>query len=120
MNRYCFQLQVRPDRIDEYRRRHAAVWPEMQRALAETGWQNYSLFLRDDGLLIGYVESADLTASVAAMNATEVNARWQAEMGELFVDLDVPPDQGFLLLEEVFHLEEPPDLSTPDPRTSSS
>ena len=127
LHRYCFQLQVRPDRLDEYRSRHAAVWPDMQQALAETGWHNYSLFLRADGLLIGYVESADLATSVAAMNATEVNARWQAEMGELFVDLDVPPDQGFLLLEEVFHLEEGlhleepprPDLSTPDPRTSS-
>jgi L-rhamnose mutarotase len=122
MNRYCFQLQVKPDRIDDYCRRHAAVWPDIQQALADTGWHNYSLFLRDDGLLIGYVESADLATSVAAMNATEVNARWQAQMGELFVDLDVPPDQGFLLLDEVFHLDAQPapDLSTREPRTPSS
>ena len=53
--RVCFQLQVKPDRIDEYRDRHAAVWPEMLRALADTGWHNYSLFLRADGLLIGYL-----------------------------------------------------------------
>ena len=106
MPRYCFQLQVKPDRIAEYRERHAAVWPDMLRALAETGWHNYSLFLRPDGLLIGYVESADLAAAQAAMDATEVNARWQAEMAEFFEALDVPPDQGFVLLEEVFHLED--------------
>jgi L-rhamnose mutarotase len=58
--RYCFQLQVRPERMDEYKERHQAVWPEMQDALRATGWRNYSLFLRDDGLLIGYVESDDL------------------------------------------------------------
>ncbi|GAA2151692.1 L-rhamnose mutarotase [Humibacillus xanthopallidus] len=105
--RACFQLQVRPDRIDEYRARHAAVWPEMLRALADTGWHNYSLFLRADGLLIGYVETPSLEAAVAGMARTEVNARWQAEMAPFFEELDgVPPDQGFLLLDEVFHLED--------------
>ena len=57
MPRACFQLQVRPDRIEEYKARHAAVWPEMLRALHRSGWHNYSLFLREDGLLIGYVET---------------------------------------------------------------
>jgi L-rhamnose mutarotase len=111
--RYCFQLQVKPDRIAEYRERHAVVWPEMVRALAETGWHNYSLFLRPDGLLIGYVESPDLAAAQAAMNATDVNQRWQAEMAPFFEALDVPPDQGFVLLEEVFHLED--QLAAQDP-----
>lgn len=106
MTRYCFQLQVRPDRIDEYVKAHAAVWPDMVAALADTGWHNYSLFLRRDGLLIGYVESDDLVAAQRAMAATEVNERWQAAMGGFFEDLDVPPDEGFLLLEEVFHLED--------------
>ena len=47
MPRVCFQLQVKPERIAEYRERHAAVWPEMREALATTGWRNYSLFLSD-------------------------------------------------------------------------
>ncbi|MEP7738091.1 MULTISPECIES: L-rhamnose mutarotase [Nocardioides] len=107
MPRVCFQLQVRPDRIEEYARRHAAVWPEMLEALAEAGWRNYSLFLRDDGLLIGYVEVDDLAQAQAAMETTEVNARWQAEMADLFVDLGAErPDTGFVRLREVFHLED--------------
>jgi len=111
--RACFQLQVRPDRIDEYRARHAAVWPEMLRALAENGWHNYSLFLRPDGLLIGYVETPSLEDAVAGMARTEVNARWQGQMASFFEELDgAPPDQGFLLLEEVFHLED--QLDQPD------
>ncbi|CAL8977410.1 L-rhamnose mutarotase [Tessaracoccus sp. O5.2] len=104
--RYCFELQVKPDRIEEYKERHAAVWPDMLRALKASGWHNYSLFMRPDGLLIGYVESDDLAAAQASMAATEVNARWQAEMGEFFVDLDVAPDEGFVLLQEVFNLED--------------
>jgi L-rhamnose mutarotase len=112
--RVCFQLQVKQDRIDEYRRRHAAVWPEMLRALADTGWHNYSLFLREDGLLIGYVETPSLEAALAGMARTDVNRRWQAEMAEFFEELDgVPPDQGFLVLEEVFHLEDQLDRHPP-------
>ena len=57
MQRVCFLLTVRSDRLDEYRERHAAVWPDMLRALSDTGWRNYSLFLRDDGLLVGYLET---------------------------------------------------------------
>ena len=41
------------------------------------------------------------------MEATAVNARWQAEMADLFVDLgDERPDTGFVQLREVFHLED--------------
>ena len=106
MERVCFQLQVKPDRLEEYKQRHAAVWPDMVRALKDTGWNNYSLFLRPDGLLIGYVESDDFAAAQQAMAETDVNARWQAEMSEFFVELDGRPDEGFLQLEEVFNLED--------------
>ena len=78
------------------RTRHRAVWPEMLAALwRDTGWRNYSLFLRDDGLLIGYVEADDLrTRAGGDVAATEVNARWQAEMAPFFVDLDGRPGRG--------------------------
>jgi L-rhamnose mutarotase len=105
--RYCFNLQVRPERMAEYVERHQAVWPDMLDALRATGWRNYSLFLRSDGLLIGYVEADDLAAAQAAMAETEVNARWQAEMAPFFTGIDGrPPDEGFVLLQEVFHLPE--------------
>jgi L-rhamnose mutarotase len=107
MTRYCFTLQVRPDLLAEYRKRHAAVWPDMLRALRDAGWRNYSIFARPDGLLIGYVEADDLAAAQQAMAATEVNARWQADMSRYFTGLDGrPPDEGFLLLEEIFNLDD--------------
>ena len=53
-------------------------------ALREAGWGNYSLFLRDDGLLVGYVETEDFEAAQRAMAATDVNARWQSEMAAFF------------------------------------
>ena len=107
IDRVCFLMQLRADRIDDYLAAHHEVWPEMLDALQRTGWRNYSLFLRSDGLLIGYVEADDLQASQAAMARTDVNARWQAEMAEFFTGIDGrPPDEGFQLLTEVFHLPE--------------
>jgi L-rhamnose mutarotase len=104
MARYCFCLQVKPERMAEYAGRHRAVWPEMRAALSESGWHNYSLFLREDGLLIGYVEAEDLAAAQAAMARTEVNARWQAEMAGFFTGLGGRgPDEDPWLLTEVFH-----------------
>ncbi len=104
MRRICFTLQVRPDRLEEYRRRHARVWPEMLAALRETGWHDYSLFLREDGLLVGYLHTDDFDAALAAMDATDINARWQAEMAGFF---DTGrPDQHMHVLTEVFNLDD--------------
>jgi L-rhamnose mutarotase len=106
MRRICFLLRVRPDRLDEYRSRHASVWPEMRDALRDTGWGNYSLFLADDGLLVGYLETDDFDAARAGMQAREVNSRWQAEMAEFFVALDGSrPDEAMKPLDEIFHLD---------------
>jgi L-rhamnose mutarotase len=105
MQRVCFLLKVKADRLTEYKLRHQSVWDEMKQALIETGWHNYSLFLRDDGLLVGYLETPDFERALAEMATREVNARWQASMGEFFEGLEGRrPDEGMLRLEEVFHL----------------
>jgi L-rhamnose mutarotase len=106
MQRVCFLLKVKADRLEEYKRRHRAVWPEMLDALRATGWTNYSLFLREDGLLVGYLETPDFEAARAGMAAREVNERWQRDMAPFFEALEGRrPDEGMLRLEEVFHLE---------------
>ena len=105
MKRICFVLQVKPDRLKEYKERHRAVWPEMLAALRETGWQNYSLFLRPDGMLVGYLEAEDFELARAGMAKREINQRWQREMADFFVQPDGSlPDQAMEPLEEVFHL----------------
>lgn len=106
MQRVAFILKVKRDRIAEYKERHKAVWPEMLQALRETGWRNYSLFLRDDGLLFGYLETDDFQRAQAQMAKREVNLRWQQEMAPFFEGLDGRrPDEGMVLLEEIFHLD---------------
>ncbi len=107
MKRISFLLKVKPDKIAEYKKFHQAVWPEMLAALRRTGWKNYSLFMRDDGLLFGYFETPDsLAAALAGMAKEEVNARWQEFMAPFFEGLGgAHADEGMLALEEVFHLD---------------
>ena len=106
MQRVCFLLRVKPERLDEYRARHRAVWEPMMTALRDSGWRNYSLFLRPDGLLIGYLECENFVEARLAMQQHEVNARWQADMAPFF---DLPdgerPDTRGEELEEIFHLD---------------
>ncbi len=107
MKRVGFLLKVKADKLDEYKARHKEVWPEMLDALRRTGWRNYSLFLRGDGLLFGYFEAEkDFAASLAGMEKEEINSKWQASMAPFFEALDGKrPDEGMLELEEVFHLD---------------
>ncbi len=102
--RVCFVMRVRPEAMDEYRRRHAEVWPEMLDALRRTGWRNYSLFAAADGMVIGYVETDDFQAALDGMQEEPVNARWQAEMAPMF-ELQAAPDTSLVRLEEIFHLD---------------
>ena len=105
--RICFQLQVKPDRIPEYIERHRAVWPEMLEAIRDAGRRNYSIFLREDGLLIGYYETDDDAASAAALAADPRTAEWEESSTDLFVSLASDrADQSALQLREVFNLED--------------
>jgi L-rhamnose mutarotase len=104
--RSCFLLKVRPEKLQEYKARHAQVWPEMLEALRASGWRNYSLFLRPDGVVVGYVESDDFEKCRAAMKNHPINARWQADMAPFFASTNGhTADDLMLPLEEVFHLD---------------
>ena len=106
MERVCILARMRSGKLGEYRARHQEVWPEMADALRGAGWTNYTLFLADDGLLVGYLETDDYSAAQRRMAQTGVNEGWQAEMAPFFADLgDQRPDEGFRRLGEIFHLD---------------
>jgi L-rhamnose mutarotase len=107
MKRVGFILKVRQDKLEEYKRHHKAVWPEMLDALRRTGWHNYSLFIRDDGLLFGYFETPEsFQVALAGMSQEEINKKWQDFMAPYFENLSgAHADESMVELEEVFHLD---------------
>lgn len=113
MTRHCLVAQVDPARLEEYRRRHEAVWPEMVAALRDAGWRGYTLHLGDDGLLVAVVDADDLDRARAAMAATGVNARWQAEMAPFFIRTTGRQADPFAVLPTVFDLDAQPASARP-------
>lgn len=101
----CFLLHVKPDRIEDYRASHEQVWPDMLRELQRAGRHNYSLFLREDGLLVGYFETTEPDDGDAYLAASDVATRWEATMAQYFFDDDARPDQAIERLPQVFDLE---------------
>ena len=106
MKRIGFLLKVKQEKIAEYKKHHEAVWPEMLDALRRTGWHNYSLYMRDDGLLFGYFEADEsFQAALAGMAQQEINAKWQDFMAPYFEGMDGHADENMVELTEVFHLD---------------
>ena len=104
MERVGFTMRLLPGQEAEYRRRHAAVWPEMLDALRAAGARDYSIFI-DGDRLFAYLVVDDFDAFRASMAASEVNDRWQAEMASLIDPLTDPATGFHQRLEEIFHLD---------------
>lgn len=83
MARVAWTALVRPDRIEEYERAHAAVWPEVLKLIKDAGVRNYSIF-RYQNRLFGYYECDDPDAARAMMQRGEHETGWTAAMAELF------------------------------------
>lgn len=104
VQRVCFTMRLRVDRVEDYLRDHAEVWPEMLDALTAAGWTNYSLFVRrEEGLVIGYLETDDFERAQSEISRSAVNARWQASMAPYFER--GRPDGALDVWEEYFHLD---------------
>ncbi len=80
MQRIGFVIKVKPDKLEEYKRIHADVWPELLAELKVAGMRNYSLWLRPDGTEFGYLETNDWDAACAYLAKSEVHTSWQLHM----------------------------------------
>jgi len=83
-----FTLQVIRGRLEEYRTRHASVWPEMLAEIAKSGCQSFSIILRDDRLFVGYYEADDEQWATDYLGSSEVAGWWEAEMSNCFENLE--------------------------------
>ena len=106
MKRYSFLMRIRPELRAEYEKAHDEIWPDMAKAIRDSGIANYSIYFRADGTLFAYLESDDPALSFEKLGKTEVNARWQKAMDRFFVKKD-PKTTGpdVVEIEEVFHID---------------
>ena len=104
MERVAFVARILPGAEAEYRRRHAAVWPELLNELRGAGCRDYSIYLKGDDLFGVFVVD-DFDQFRSMMDTSPVSLRWEAEM-ESLIDPCIDAATGFhRRLEEIFHLD---------------
>lgn len=110
MKRYGSVIGVRAEKLDEYKRLHAAAWPEVLAMIKQCHIQNYSIYLRqlDDGrqYLFSYFEytGTDFEADMARMAADPTTQKWWAICKPCQQPLEGrAPDEWWAGMEEVFH-----------------
>lgn len=104
LKRYAFMLRLRPGVAEEYEKAHREVWPEMLELLKCAGISEYSIYRRDE-LLILTLRTADFEATWSKIDNHPVNLRWQQAMAPLFAPLEgLRAGERFPMMEEVFYL----------------
>jgi len=107
MKRYGMVIKVRPEKLAEYERLHAAVWPAVLAKIAECNIRNYSIYHKD-GYLFSYFEyvGGDFEADMARMAADETTRQWWAVCKPCQQPLETRADgEWWADMEEVFHCE---------------
>lgn len=104
LKRYAFIHRLRPGVAEAYERAHREVWPEMLALLKRVGISEYSIYRRDE-LLILTLRCEDFEASWSQLENHPVNLRWQQYMAPLFAPLEgLRPGERFPMMDEVFYL----------------
>jgi len=104
LRRYAFILRLRPGVEEAYEKAHREVWPEMLELLKSVGIHEYSIYRRDE-LLILTLRAVDFEATWSQLDNHPVNLRWQQTMAPLFAEhVGLRPGERFPMMEEVFYL----------------
>ena len=107
MKRYGMVIRLKPERNEEYRQLHAAVWPGVLQTIRDCHIRNYTIYLKDEYLFSAFEYSGtDFAADMAKMAADPVTRRWW----ELTVPCQEPlatrkPGEWWASMEEVFHCD---------------
>ena len=105
MKRFGMVCGIKPDRIEEYKKLHAAVWPDVLDMIKKCNLQNYSIFLKDE-LLFSYFEYTgdDFERDMEKMGQDPVTQRWWDVCKPCMIPLESREEgEWWAWIEEVFH-----------------
>ena len=109
MQRMGMVIGVKPEKVAEYKRLHAAVWPEILDMISKCNIRNYSIFLKEpENLLFGYWEyhGSDISADMAKMAASPKNQEWWSFTIPCQQPLESRKEgEWWAMMEETFHLD---------------
>ena len=105
MQRVAFQLRIREDKLEEYERAHADVWPELLERIRSVGIHDYSIFRRHQTIFL-VMRVEDFDRAWESLDKDSINQQWQKKMASIFEETqDVESGERFPMLKEVFYME---------------
>ena len=107
MKRYGQIIGVRPEHFEEYKKYHAAVWPDVLKMITACNIRNYSIYHKDNQLF-AYFEyhGTDFAADMAKMAADPTTQKWWAVMEPMQQPVETrQKGEWWANMEEVFHLD---------------
>lgn len=104
MERIAFQLRLKPNKVEEYDRVHKQVWPELLQELKSFGVREYSIFRRNQQLVL-YLRVQDFDRLLTQLAASEINLKWQGYVKDLFEIIpDIKEGETFAMMHEIFYM----------------
>lgn len=101
MERFAWKARVLPGKLEEYKRRHDEIWPEMTAVLNEAGIHNYTIWNVGDELF-GYYECESVAFASRVQAQSLVVDRWNVYMKDV-MEMEMDPQTGTaVLLRQVF------------------
>ena len=109
MKRMARIIQLKADVIPEYKRIHAAVWPEVLKAIRDSNIRNYTIFLKEpENLLFAYWEyhGTDFDADMKKMAQVPRMLEWWKITDPMQVPFETRKDgEWWADMENVFHTD---------------
>ncbi len=107
MKRYGMVIRIRPEKMEEYKKLHANVWPGVLEMIKKCNLHNYSIYLKDNYLLSYFEYSGDdYEADMAKMAADPLTQEWWDVCMPCQEPLETRKDgEWWAQMEEVFHLD---------------
>ncbi len=104
MAKLAFKMKLKPDRREEYKRRHAAIWPELIKLLHDTGVRDYSIFLDKETDILFAVQEQEGESSSQDLGDNPIVQKWWAYMADI-METNTDKSPVSVPLEEVFHMD---------------
>lgn len=104
MIRNAFKMQLKSGNIEEYKKRHDEIWPELYQALKQEGIHDYSIFLDEETLSLFAVQKLEPDFNEERLRSLPIMKKWWEYMKDL---MEVHSDNSPIAkpLEEVFHMD---------------
>ncbi len=103
MKRLAFKMKMTPGMKEEYKRRHAEIWPEVAKLIHDSGVSDYSIFLDEETNTLFAVQKVSGEQGSQDLGANEIQQKWWDYMADI-MDVNADNSPVSIPLEEMFYL----------------